>query len=413
MADKQAPLDTVVSSQSEPKPEGSPLARPTKRSRLRAHCGRFWILYLVAVVAFLAVFLPILFTIIIPAAAQNMVNKAYLPIHSGSLEAISNDKVAIALITELYGPSDIKVRMDPFEVHLYDKGNDVFYPFASLSVPAHTLKGRTQITIPKETVPIKNHTEFNKWLGKAIYHKKTNVSVKAETMIHLGAIKSHINIDKTASLAGLDQLSGMRIDSINLVKAEENNGNSFQGTFILPNYSPLSIGLGNLTLNIWTGEVLIGNASVTDVYLKPGNNTIPFTGQIFLEEVMMNSVDIIPSQKPSLAKGYLELGISGNSTTVNGEHITYIEDVLNGIRIKAQLNEHEILSGLARSLIGPDKTVTLSDMLSEIMPEGVDALDIMDLIGVNITAWHMALKGALEGNTKTGTLLALLGELAK
>ncbi|KUI65484.1 hypothetical protein VM1G_00110 [Cytospora mali] len=397
MADKQVPLDTVVSSQSEPKPGSSPPARPTKRSRLRAHCGRFWIV----------------FTIIIPAAAQNMINKAYLPIHSGSLEAISNDKVAIALNTELYGPSDIKVRMDPFDVHLYDEGNDGFHPFTSLSVPAHILKGRTEITIAKETVPIKNHTEFNKWLRKAIYYKKTNVSVKAETTIHLGAIKSHINIDKTASLSGLDQLSGMRIESINLVKAEENNGNSFQGTFILPNYSPLSIGLGNLTLNIWAGNVLIGNASVTDVYLKSGDNEIPFTGQIFLEEVMMNSVDIIPSQKPSLAKGYLELGISGNSTTVNGEHITYIEDVLNGIRIKARLNEPDILSGLARSLIGPDKTVTLSDMLGEIMPEGVDPMDIMDLIGVNITAWHMALEEALEGNTKTGTLLTLLGEFAE
>lgn len=340
-----------------------------------------------------------------------MVNKAHLPIRSGSFQAISSNQVVVGLNAELDGPSSLKVQMDPFEMHLYNKETNGFYPFTSVFVPIHTISGKTEIDIGKETVTVKNHTELNKWLRRAVYHKETNISVKAETTAHWRAIKAHIKIDKTASLHGLDQLSGLKIDSMDLIKGEENGGNNFQGTFILPNHSLLSIGLGNLTLNIWAGDVLIGSATVTDAYLEPGNNTIPFTGQIFLGAVMMNSADIVASQSSSLANGYLELGISGNSTISNGEHITYLEDALNGIRLTAQLHEHEVLSGLARSLIGPDRTVTLSDMIGELVGD-IDPIEVMEFIGLDITAWNKALEDALEGNTKTGTLMGLLEDLA-
>ncbi|ROV88544.1 hypothetical protein VMCG_10368 [Cytospora schulzeri] len=410
MADKEAPLDSVVSTQSELKPVGPtvspPLARSTKSSRLRAHCGRMWIYYVAAVAVILAILLPVLFTVIIPRVAQGMVNDAHLPIRSGSFEAISNNQVVVGLNTHLDGPSSLKIRMDPFDMHLYNEETDGFYPFTSVFVPAHTVNGKTELVIGKETVTVKNHTELNKWLRRAVYYKETNVSVKAETTAHWGAIKTHIKIVKTVSLHGLDQLSGLRIDAMTPINGEENGGNNFQGTFILPNHSPLSIGLGNITFNTWAGDVLIGGATVTDAYLEPGNNTIPFTGKIFLQTVMRNSADIVASQSSSLANGYLELGISGNSTIANGEHITYLEDVLNGIRIKAQLHEREVLGGLARSLIGLDRTVTLSDMLGDLMGD-LDPLEVMEFVGIDLEAWRKALEDALEGNTKTGTLLKL------
>lgn len=336
-----------------------------------------------------------------------MVNNAHLPIRSGSFEAISDKQVVVGLKAVLDGPSSLNVHMDPFEMHLYNEETNGFYPFTSVFVPAHKIRGKTEINIRKETVTIQNHTELNKWLRRAVYHKKTNISVKAETTARWGAIKAHIKINKTASLDGLDQLSGLRIDSMALIKAKENNGNNFQGTFILPNHSPLSIGLGNLTLNTWAGDVRIGSATVTDAYLEPGNNTIPFTGQIFLDAVMMNSAAILASQSSYLPNGYLELGISGNSTIANGEHITYVEDVLNGIRLKAQLHENEVLSGLATSLIGPDRTVTLSDMTGDLVGD-LDPLEVMEFMGIDLTAWNEALDDALDGNTKTGTLMGLL-----
>lgn len=339
-----------------------------------------------------------------------MVNNAHLSIHNGSFEAISNNQVVVGLNAELNGPSRLKLRMDPFEMHLYNEDTDGFYPFISVSVPAHKIKGKTKIDINKETVTIKNHTELNNWLRRVVYHKETNVSVKAETTIHWGAIKAHINIDKTESLLGLDHFSGLRIDSMGLIKAEENNGNNVQGDFILPNHSPLSIGLGNVTFNTWVGDVLIGSATVKDAYLDPGINMIPFMGQIFLDTVLIKSEDIIANQSSSLPNGYLELGISGNSTIDNGEHITYIEDVLNGIRLTAQLHENEVLSGLARSLIGPDKSVPLSELLGGFV-EDMDPLEALDFMGINVYAWKEALSDALEGNIKTGTLLRLFADL--
>lgn len=338
-----------------------------------------------------------------------MVNQAHLPIRSGSLEAISNSQVVLGLRAQLDGPSGLKVWMDPFDMHLYNMDTDGFYPFASVRVPGNTINGKTEINIEKDMVAVQNHTELTKWLGRALYHKETNVSVKANATAHWGAIKAHVKIDKTETLRGLDQLSGLKVDSMELIKAAENNGNNLRGTFTLPNHSPISLGLGNLTLKTWAGDTLIGSATVIDAYLDPGNNTVPFVGQIFLESVMMEANSIVAGQSSSLAKGYLELGISGNATIANGEHITYLEDILNGIRLKAQLHEEEVLGGLARSLMGPDRTVTLSDMLGN-LAEDVDPSDLLDFMGVNVTAWNESLHDALEGRIKTGTLLGLLGD---
>ncbi|ROV97462.1 hypothetical protein VPNG_08682 [Cytospora leucostoma] len=407
MADIKAALDPVVSAQSDPKPGALPPARSATCTKLRAHCGRFWIYYVLVIVSLAVIILPILFTIIIPHAAQSIVTRAHLPIRSGSFEAISGDQIALGLVTELNGPSGLEVRFDPFEMKLYNEATDGTHPFTSVHVPAQRIYGRTEIAISKETVAVKNHTELVKWLIKAICLNKTDVSLKAETTAHIGAIKAHINISKKASLYGLDQLSGVRIDSMHLINPEENDGNNFQGIFTLPNKSPLSLGMGNLTLNTWSGDVLIGTATVFDVYLKPGENTIPFTGQILIDALLINTKDILAIQTPTLAKGYLELGISFNSTIINGEHITYLEEALKDVNTTAQLHERAVLRGFARSLIGPNKTVSFAEMLGESAMD-LDPESLMDFIGLNFTAWNVALLDALEDKTEIGTLLGLL-----
>ncbi|KAK7740445.1 hypothetical protein SLS53_005286 [Cytospora paraplurivora] len=340
-----------------------------------------------------------------------MVTHANLPIRSGSFEAISDAQIALGLVTEIHGPSGLEVGFDPFEMNLYNEETDGFYPFTSVHVPAQRIYGRTDIAISKETVAVKNHTELTKWLMKAICLKQTDVSLKAETTAHIGAIKAHINITKNTSLHGLDQLSGVRIESMHLINPEENNGNNFQGTLTLPNKSPLSLGMGNLTLNTWSGDVLIGTATVFDVYLEPGDNTIPFTGQIFLDALLINDKDILAIQTPTLAKGYLELGISFNSTVINGEHINYLEEALKDINTTAQLHERAVLGGFARSLIGPNKTVSFIEMLGESVMD-LDPEYLMDFMGFNFTAWNVALLDALEDKTEIGTLLRLLKGLS-
>lgn len=340
-----------------------------------------------------------------------MVTHAHLPILSGSFEAISNTEIALGLVTELHGPPGLEVRFDPFEMDLYNEATDGFYPFTSVHVPAQKIYGRTEIAISKETVAVKNHTELVRWLTKAIFFQKTNVSLKADTTTHIGALEAHIHIAKETSLHGLDQLSGVSIDSMHLINPQENDGNNFRGTFTVPNKSPLSLGLGNLTLNTWSGDVLIGTATVIDVYLKPGDNTIPFTGQILLDALLVNTKDILAIQTPTLAKGYLELGINFSSTVLNGEHITYLEEALKDVKTTAQLHEREFLSGFARSLVGPNKTVSLTDMLGESMM-GFEPGFLMEFVGLNFTAWNVALMDALVDKIEVGTLLGLFKGLS-
>ncbi|KAF3018872.1 hypothetical protein E8E14_008466 [Neopestalotiopsis sp. 37M] len=336
----------------------------SKRTKAKRHLKRFWFCYLLGGIVFLAIFLPLFFLKIIPAIAQAIVNNTDLPIYNGSIKAISNDQVVIGLQTALDVPAGLTVKLDGFELSLYNSDTPgKISPYTSVSLSGQSVKGHTVIQIANQTVNIGNRTELNKWLTKTVYNKTSDISVIADTTAHLGAIKAAIHLQKTVTINALNKLDGVKLDSLRIVLPPEDDGTNLIGNFTLPNWSPLTMGLGNLTFNALAGDTIIGNVTILNVELPPGNSTRSFRGQIFLDVLVGNLGKIISSQASAITTGNILVGISGNSSTVDGEHISYLEDVLNNVRIDTEVPIIQALGDLLDSVSGDDPTLDLSGIV--------------------------------------------------
>ena len=311
------------------------------------------------------------FLVIIPALAQLIVNKTDLPIYHASLKAVSDNQVIIGLSTSLTVPGGLTVRLDPIDLYLYNEETPGFNPYTMVSLDGQSVRGKTDISVQEKIVNIGNRTEINVFLEKMLYSKNTDISVKANTTAHIGALNFNIKLEKTVNVAALDELRGFSLDDARIKLPADQDGTNLLGRLTLPNWSDLTIGLGNLTFNAWAGDLVIGTASVFDVVLPPGNSTLPFRGELFLEVVMDNLLDILGTQGQAITEGVLEVIISGNKTTINGEHITYLENVLNPARIVSRIPILQLLMGVLSSL--RDGTLHL-DGLANILGDGIGAL---------------------------------------
>jgi hypothetical protein len=76
---------------------------------------------------------------------------------------------------------------------------------------------------------------------------------------------------------------------------------------------------GNVTLSLSTAQKgVVGNSTINDMTLVPGNNTLSMTG-------ILDQTLIIESMNSS---GFVDLIITGQSAIYNGQHLTYYVSIL-------------------------------------------------------------------------------------
>ena len=367
-----------------------------KKQKFRRHCARFWCCYLLGAVVLLAIGLPILyespverpmtlafsltsfrFLVIVPALAQRIVDDTDLPIYRGTLVAVSDNSVRIGIETALTVPGGLSVKLDPLELWLYNKETPGFQPWSMVPLDGQTVSGRTEINVEGQVVGVGNRSELHTFLSGMLYNRTAEISAKGNTTAHLGALNFNVHLDKTVEVDALRELDGFSLDNSQLIIPPREDGINLVGNLTLPNWSILTIGLGNLTFNAWAGDVLIGNLALYDVLLEPGNSTLPFEGELYFETVFEHLVDILGSQSASLSSGSLEVGISGNTTKVDGEHITYLENVLNEAHV---LGRTPIIQLLTDFLAGVRDGAIEFDGILDLLSDSVGPL-LDDLLG--------------------------------
>ncbi|KAK8048159.1 hypothetical protein PG994_009889 [Apiospora phragmitis] len=373
--------------------------RVGKRTKVKRHFARFWYCYLIAVIVFLAIMLPVLsqsksdnltcnirsFLKIIPATAQRIVDDTDLPIKNATLKAVSSDLIKVSLTTSLNVPKGLTVGLDEFSLYMYnpDTAGSGVYPYLSLDMKGLSLSGDTDITVQDQMLRVSNHTELDRWLNRIFVDTTTELSVRGDTTAHLGALKMPIHLAKTVPLAGLRKLDGMRLDAIKLA-----DGTNIVGNFTLPNWSILTMDLGNITLDILADEIVLGTATIFDVFLPPGNHTLPFRGQLHIPTLMENFGGLLSSQGASLTKGQLMLGVRGNCTEVDGQRISYLENVLNNLVIMTDVPVAQVLGDLADSVAGRNASVSLDGLLGlagDVLGQGLQSSLDKLLTGLNIS----------------------------
>lgn len=112
----------------------------------------------------------------------------------------------------------------------------------------------------------------------------------------------------------------------------------------IPNPSPMTIQLGDVTQDVYVGETKIATALIPNLELKPGDNLIPMSS-------VSDQAKVIGLISTQYKDGNLPVSIKGNSSVFNGQHLPYFEAAL-----RAQTLQTTLSLGPALKLIGLDVT---------------------------------------------------------
>lgn len=286
---------------------------------------------------------------ILPAIVQRIVDDQGLPIKGGAFLCLSPTQMMISLETSLRTP--LAARIDPLTMFLYNRATPgAFSPFLNLTLPGQTLDGETAIVVTNRTVTITNETELTTWFDSVWDKPRTELSVRGDSTVHLGALHSRVHLEKTVTVDSLNQLSGFGIESLSLIMPPLGDGRNVRGTLNLPNWGSLTLGLGNVSLNLMAGDVRIGLITIYDVLIPPGNNTRDFDGRLYLDQVASHLGAVLASQGEALNQGMIQIDATGNATVVHGRHIPFVEAILNKKRVTSKIGVFTLLGDVIDSL---------------------------------------------------------------
>uniref|UniRef100_A0A0D2YAU2 Uncharacterized protein n=1 Tax=Fusarium oxysporum (strain Fo5176) TaxID=660025 RepID=A0A0D2YAU2_FUSOF len=243
-------------------------------------------------------------------------------------KVISPTEVNMSIETQLKTP--IAATLKPVDLFLYSKETKPVSSFFKLQFPETHIKSHTNVTITNQTLLVTNETELTKWFNVFFDKPDAELSLEGKPEIRLGSLKYHRSLKKTVDIASLNYLDGFALKSLDFdLNANRTSKNNMKGMLNIPNSGVLRLGLGNLTFNVMSGDIRLGLINLWDLQLWPGNNSVPFDGNFYFDQLVPNLSEILDMQKGPLGNGYLEFNATGNTTIAGGEHIKYIEGVLN------------------------------------------------------------------------------------
>lgn len=271
------------------------------------------------------------------------------------MQPLTASTVRLGLTTELSTPAGAAVRLDPFTLELYNPGSGP--TFATLSVPAQNLRGATPVEIPTQDVRVEDAAELAHFVSTVFAGSEGRgaavVGVRGDFVARFAASSYPVRVDKEVRFGGLRSLGGLRVEDTDVSEDREADGTNLRGSFMVPNPSKVTVGLGNVTYDVLVGGVRIGQAFVDDLQLEPGNQALTFRGVSDDEAVVDNLEKLVGAMDEETSD--IQFTVVGSSSTVNGEHIPYLDDVLSRVKVASGIPFCEGVKMVNMDLLGLDQ----------------------------------------------------------
>lgn len=139
-------------------------------------------------------------------------------------------------------------------------------------------------------------------------------------------------------LTGLNGLKSFSLLSFNLLNDTESDGTNAIGNVFILNPTVMSIALGNVTLALSVNGTSIGTASLPNLVLQPGNNTVGMRAEVY--KIVAGAIALERKQT------ILPVDIQGNSSTFQGQQIPYYTTMLSETGFRVDLDIAKAMSGL-------------------------------------------------------------------
>ncbi|KAJ5749341.1 uncharacterized protein N7511_011037 [Penicillium nucicola] len=328
-----------------------------RKEKFARHWKRFWCLHLFVTIIFLAIFLPVFFLVAIPAISQMVVNKSDLVLVNAAVLNPRPDRIQLTLQSALDLKIALPVRIEPITLDLFVRDAGAENKWASADLAGMVVKGNTTLGVSDVSTPLTNLTTWVEYVHNVVFKETTPLSIKGTTNSYLGVLKSPVTMDKDVYSPVLNQFKGFSISDSGLIPARE-DGTNLVGNATLPNKSVLTLDIGTIVLDVHSGDLLIGNATLKDVTIYPGDNTFPLTGVLDLGLIIKNLGKVLASQASALKSGNLALDTISRTVTWNGTLVPYYTDVMKQLTLTANVAIADLLKNTIHNFLNSDSSMS-------------------------------------------------------
>lgn len=151
-------------------------------------------------------------------------------------------------------------------------------------------------------------------------------------------------------IPALNSFEGFSISDSALCLPPLADGTNLVGNATLPNPSVLTIEIGTITLDIKSGDLVIGNATLEDLTIKPGDNKHPLKAVLDIDTIFAHLGEVLKSQASLLKTGNLTLDTITKSVVWENETVPYYTKVMSELTLPAQVPLMDTLKNTLHSL---------------------------------------------------------------
>uniref|UniRef100_A0A093XC11 Uncharacterized protein n=1 Tax=Talaromyces marneffei PM1 TaxID=1077442 RepID=A0A093XC11_TALMA len=304
--------------------------------KVLAHFKRWWWVHLIIFAAsVLIVSLPLVY-IGYPRIAQDAVNRSTLNITRMAFSEPTPNTIRVNQTQVLGNKAIYHPKIFEFNATITLVGSSA--PLAVVVVPQSQAEDGAVIHFDT-VLNLQDINAVTNFSRAVLSSEEFQLNVFGRPQLQEGPLpKTTVTFNKTITMKGFELQNMM----ISLTPAAD--GTNMNGTVFIPNPSVVSVELGNVTLNVYVNDTLIGNTFINNVTLMPGDNHLPLRSSINQTQVL----SFVTGTAPPYPGGILPIIIRGNSSVYGGVEIPYFSKALQSNPLTTQLNITDVLiqSGL-------------------------------------------------------------------
>lgn len=318
--------------------------------KVKAHFRRFWWVHLILFLAGVIIVSVCLCYVAFPRIAQNGINSSTLIVNSLELSNPTSNGFHLTQNSTIINNTPYHPRLDSFNASLSLRGGDAY---AYVELPAlHATQSGTNLI--DQDVTLADPAAFTAYNVAVLNDESVQVDVNGSTRLHeMKFPDTTVAYNTTTTMNGLNKFPGFNITSFSVkLPADPVDGANMIGEVYIPNPSVLTLHMGNVTFanylpaTPFSPAVPIGNTTIADLVLRPGNNTVPMRSTV-------NQTLIIQAIAVVYKDGIVPVDIVGNTSVYNGQHLPYFEAALQSLTQHVRLDVNTALkqAGLDPALL--------------------------------------------------------------
>ena len=328
-----------------------PYEHPFKH-KAKQHLKKWWPAHLALFIAITLFFILLLLYVVYPKIAQYNINSnSALAINQLVLSNPSSNGFHLFQNASITNTAPYHPQLDGFNATIALGGGK---PYATISI-AHLHAAAHTTTVVDQDVAITDLDAFTKYNIAVLNQEDVAMDINGKTKMHEMAFPTtEISYDKSTSVKGLNKLTGFKILDFNILILPEADGSNMIGNVSIPNPTIMSLTMGNVTFFTFlppsptSPAIPIGNVSINDLTLTPGDNKVAMRAQV-------DQAAVLTAISKTYTDGIVPVNIVGNTAMYNGQHLTYFETALQGLTMSQTL---DVGTALKATLAGVNTTIT-------------------------------------------------------